>query len=109
LVPGGTILVLGGTADKYRAIYRKLDQRARTAHLTVVAGFDDPLQAGHRDDELAALRTLTRAIWRKLEALAGDVSQAKDELREMGAADIFDESLAFALPRFRVRAYRRGR
>jgi hypothetical protein len=109
LVPGGTILVLGGVSRDYRAIYPELDRRARAAHLAVLDGFDDPLQAGHRVDELAVLRTLTRAIWNRLEVLAGDVSQTKAALRKMEAADIFDESEPFSLPRFRVRAYRRGR
>jgi hypothetical protein len=109
LVPGGTILVLGGIGGKYREIYPALDQRARKAHLQVLRGFADPLQAGQRPDELATLCTLTRSIWRKLEALAGDVEQTKEELRKIGAADIFDASIPFDLPRFRVRAYRRGR
>lgn len=109
LVPGGTIVVLGGTGDHYRDIYPQLDQSARVARLKIVGGFDQPLQAGHRPDELAAIRTLTRDIWNGLEALAGDVSQIKDELRQHGAADIFDESVSFTLPRFRIRAYRRGK
>jgi hypothetical protein len=108
LVPGGTILVLGGVGRDYRAIYSELDRRARAARLAVLDGFDDPLQAGYRVDELAVLRTLTRAIWNRLEALAGDVSQTKAALRKMEAADIFDDSIAFTLPGFRVRAYRRG-
>jgi hypothetical protein len=109
LVPGGTILVLGGVGGKYRDIYPDLDQRARAAHLYVQRGFDDPLQAGHRADELAVLCTLTRSVWSKLEALAGDVEQTKEELRALEAADIFDASVPFRLPRFRIRAYRRGR
>jgi hypothetical protein len=48
-------------------------------------------------------------MWRKLEALTGDTSRTKLELRRLNAADIFDESEAFHLPSFRVRAYRRGR
>ena len=109
LVPGGTVLVLGGVGGKYREIYPELDQRARTAHLRVLHGFADPLQAGQRADELAVLCTLTRSVWEKLEALADDVEQTKEELRARGAADIFDASVPFRLPRFRVRAYRRGR
>lgn len=109
LVPGGVILVLGAVGGNYREIYAELDQRARAAHLTVLDGFDEPLQAGERMDELAMLGVFTRTMWNRLEELAGDVSQTKNELRQLGAADIFDESIPFTLPRFRVRAYRRGR
>jgi hypothetical protein len=108
LVPGGTILVLGGVGGKYRDIYPELDRRARAAHLQVVRGFDDPLQAGAQTDEHTTLATLTRSVWNKLEWLAGDVEQTKEELRAIDAADIFDASAPFRLPRFRVRAYRRG-
>lgn len=108
LVPGGTILVLGGVGRKYRDIYPELDQRARFAHLQVANGFKDPLQAGHRADELALLRELTHSVWGKLEALAGDVEETKEALREIDAADIFDPTVPFRLPPFRVRAYRRG-
>jgi hypothetical protein len=109
LVPGGTIIVLGAVGHDYPAIYAELDRRARAARLTVLDGFDEPLQAGHRSDELAAIRTLTRGLWNRLEGLAGDVDRTKEALRELEAADIFDESIAFRLPRFRARAYRRGR
>lgn len=108
LIPGGTILVLGATSEDYQAIYRQLDERATSVGLRIVGGFDQPLQAGHRTDELAAIATLTRRVWHKLEALAGDVSPVKDELRCRGAADIFDESVPFRLPPFQVKAYRRG-
>jgi hypothetical protein len=108
LVPGGTVLVLGAVSRDYPAIYAELDRRARASRLTVLDGFDEPLQAGYRADELAAIRTLTRGLWNRLEALAGDVSQTKEQLRAIDAADIFDDSIAFTLPRFRVRAYRRG-
>lgn len=108
LVPGGTVLVLGGTGNQYRDIYPELDQRARAARLRVLAGFEDPLQAGHRQEDLAILRMMTHSVWNKLEALAGDTTQTRDELRVLGAADIFDESTLFRLPRFMVRAYRRG-
>jgi len=107
LVPGGTILVLGGGGD-YRQIYPELDRRAEAASLTMLNGFDDALQAGHRDEERDVLCAITRAIWNRLEGLAGDVSPTREALRKMDAADIFDESLAFSLPRFRLRAYRRG-
>jgi hypothetical protein len=109
LVPGGTILVLGAVGNKYREIYPELDRRAQAARLQVLPGFEDSLQAGQRPDELASTCTLTRSVWNKLEELAGDVAQTKDELRTLGAADIFDASMPFQLPRFRVRAYRRGR
>jgi hypothetical protein len=108
LVPGGTVLVLGGVGRKYRDIYPELDQRARSAHLQVANGFNDPLRAGHRADELTLLRELTHSVWAKLEALAGDVEETKEALREVDAADIFDPSVPFRLPPFRVRAYRRG-
>jgi hypothetical protein len=108
LVPGGTVLVLGGTGVGYREIYGELDQRAAAAHLRIVDGFDQPLQAGHRADDRAAIRTLTRDLWHKLEALAGDVSRTKEELRELGREKIFDKSKPFRFPHFRVRAYRRG-
>ena len=107
-LPGGTILVLGGIGPDYQDIYLRLDRRARAAHLTVLDSFGEALQAGHRSDELAAIQTLTRGIWNRLETLAGGARQTRDELREMDAADIFDESIAFRLPQFRVRAYRRG-
>jgi hypothetical protein len=109
LVPGGTLLVLGGTGGKYRNIYPELDQRAQAAKLRVLPAFEDPLQAGHRPEELAALCNLTRSVWNKMQALAGDVTQTKNELRDRDAADIYDPSVPFRLPRFKVRAYRRGR
>jgi hypothetical protein len=76
--------------------------------LRVVEGFEEPLQAGHRQEELDAVCALTRRLWNKLEALAGDVSPIKNELRRHHAADIFDESVQFRLPVFQVRAYRKG-
>jgi hypothetical protein len=108
LVPGGTILVLGGASTEYQEIYRDLDSRAAVAHLKVVEGFEEPLQAGHRPEELAAVCALTRRLWHKLEALVGDVSPVKNELRRQRAGDIFDESVQFHLPPFQVRVYRRG-
>lgn len=108
LVPGGTILVLGAVSKDYQAIYRELDSRAEVARLTSVGGFDQPLSAGHRAEELAAIARLTGLVWHQLEALAGDVTPVKNELRDGGAADIFDESVPFRLPAFQVRAYRRG-
>ena len=108
LVPGGTILVLGATSADYQEIYRRLDQRAEAARLRIVDGFDQPMQAGHRPEELAAICSMTRRLWNRLEALAGDVTPIKEELRRRRAADIFDESLPFILPSFQVRAYRRG-
>ena len=108
LVPGGTILVLGAVSKDYQESYRKLDSRAEAMGLTMVDGFDRPLQAGYRPDELAAIGGLTRRMWHQLEALAGDVSPVKDELQRGSAEDIFDESVPFSLPSFQVRAYRRG-
>lgn len=109
LVPGGTILVLGATSDDYEEIYRELDRRARAANLTVVGGFEEPMQAGNRQDELYLLSTVTHSVWNRLETLAGDVDETKQELRRLGASDIYDESRTYRLPRFKVRAYRRGR
>lgn len=108
LVPGGTILILGATSRDYQEIYRALDSRAAAAHLRVVEGFEEPLQAGHRQEELDAVCALTRRLWNKLEALAGDVASVKNELRHRHAADIFDQSIQFRLPAFQVRAYRKG-
>jgi alkanesulfonate monooxygenase SsuD/methylene tetrahydromethanopterin reductase-like flavin-dependent oxidoreductase (luciferase family) len=88
---------------------QQLDQRAIAARLKIAGHFDQPLQAGYRPDELAAIQALTRDIWTRLETLAGDVSTVKDRLRQRRAADIFDESATFTLPRFKVRAYRRGK
>ena len=109
LVPGGTILVFGATHGNYEDIYRELDRRARAAHLTVVSGLDKPIQAGARQEELATLSTLTRAVWGKLETLAGDVGETKRKLQHLRASDIYDESKPYRLPEFRVRAYRRGK
>jgi len=67
------------------------------------------MQAGDRPDELAAISSLTRIIWRRLEAMAGDAEEVKRELRVLKASDIYDESKPYCLPQFRVRAYRRGR
>lgn len=39
---------------------------------------------------------------------AGDLEQVKQKLRELGWKKVFDETKRFRLPRFRVRAYRRG-
>lgn len=109
LVPGGTILVLGATHGNYEDIYRELDRRAHAAHLTVLSGFDEPMQAGARQEELEILSNLTRAVWRRLETLAGDVGETKQKLRRLRASDVYDESKPYRLPQFRVRAYRRGR
>jgi hypothetical protein len=108
LVPGGTILVLGGASTDYQEIYRDLDSRAAAARLRVVGSFEKQLQAGDRPEELAAICALTRRLWHKLEALAGDVGEVKSELRRQHAADIFDQSVQFRLRPFQVRAYRRG-
>jgi hypothetical protein len=108
LVPGGAVLVLGAGNAEYQAIYEELDKRAQQAHLTVLEGFDGPLAAGHRADERAAIRALTRGVWSKLEPLAGDVDQTKTALVELGAAGIFDKQERYRFPLFRVRAYRRG-
>ena len=109
LVPGGAILVIGATNSDYEAIYRELDRRAKAIGLKVLDGFDEPLQAGSCDIEHDMLCALTRAMWQRLELLAGDTSQIKRALSSMHAADIYDESKSFRLPKFRVRAYRRGR
>jgi hypothetical protein len=61
LVPGGTILVLGGRGPDYQEIYRQLDAKATAARLKILEGFDQPLRAGHRPAELAAIGTLTGA------------------------------------------------
>jgi len=58
---------------------------------------------------LAALRTVTRTIWHKRATLAGDVSGTQRELREMNAADIYDESVRFHIPDFKVRACHRSK
>jgi hypothetical protein len=105
LVPGGTILMFGADGGDWQDVYTELDGRAQAAYLTVLDSFDKPLQAGHRADERATIRTLTRGIWKRLEPLAGDVSQIKEELRERRADKIFDESTSFGFPQFRVRAY----
>jgi len=54
LVPGGTILVLGGVGAQYRDIYPELDRRARAARLRVLHDFEDPLRAGQQEEALAA-------------------------------------------------------
>jgi hypothetical protein len=108
LVPGGTILVLGAHGPDYQEVYRELDRRAAAAHLTHVEGFGQLLQAGHRADERAAVRDLTRRLWNSLASLAGDVSQVEGELRSRRGAKIFDQATSFGFPRFQVRAYRRG-
>jgi hypothetical protein len=109
LVPGGVILVLGGTDRQYPLIYRELDNRAQAAGLRVVPGFDNPLQAGNDERELQLIRDLTRSTWRKLEDHAGHAEVIRQQLRSRGAADIFDDTIPFTLPRFMVRVYRRGR
>ena len=102
------MLVLGSRGHDYQDIYQQTDRQATVARLKILEGFDRPLQAGHRTEELAAIASLTRRIWHKLEDLAGDVSQVRAQLRRYGAHDIFEESAPFALPPFQVRAYRRG-
>jgi hypothetical protein len=110
LVPGGTILVLGAYGPYYQEqVYRELDERAAAAHPTLVDGFDKLLKAGHRADERAAVRDLTRRLWNNLVSLAGDVSRVEDELRSCRGAKIFDQTKHFGFPQFQVRAYRRGR
>lgn len=110
LVPGGLILVLGAPkGSKYEAIYQEMDRRAQVARLNVIKGFETPLQTAETEAEQEALANVTRTIWRRLEALAGDVSQIEQELRDMKAADIYDESVRFQMPDFKVRAYHRGK
>ncbi|MEG8184202.1 hypothetical protein GZH49_37690 [Nocardia terpenica] len=108
LVPGGTLLAIGATGDKYSKIYSQLDDQAIAARLNIVDGFDQPLHADHRLDELATIKALTRKLWHRLETTAGDATQTKEELLRLNATDIFDDSTPFTLPRFKVRAYRRG-
>lgn len=62
LVPGGTILALGAAHNNYENIYCELDRRARAAHLTVLNGFDGPMKAGSRQEELDTLSVLTRTV-----------------------------------------------
>lgn len=66
------------------------------------------MQAGGRPDELAKVATLTHQTWRRLEEESDDVSDVQGELDKKQASDIYDESVPFHLPRFQVRAYRRG-
>jgi hypothetical protein len=108
LVPGGVILVLGATSDEYQKIYAELDKRARAARLGILDGFDGVLQGGHRSEERKAIRELTRSTWNRLDSLTGDVSQVKEQLRELKQEKIFEEGRRFRLSRFQVRAYRRG-
>lgn len=109
LVPGGVMLVLGGVGGQYPEIYAELDDRARAAGLQILPGFKDSLQAGSREYELRLIRDLMRGTWSRLEDLTGDVPNVQEQLNNLGAADIFDESATFRLPRFKVRAYKRGR
>lgn len=109
LVPGGIVLVLGGASSKYAEIYEQLDRIAINSGLRVMGGFDEPIQAGIRPDELEAVKVVNRHIWATLATRANNVPEIERELRSMKAGDVFDESLQFRLPRFRVRVYRRGR
>lgn len=109
LVPGGIVLALGGVGQQYPRIYDQLDQIAADAGLHVMSGFNEPLQAGNRPEELEILQTMARRTWVELATRAGDAADVKRKLRTLEADDIFDESLPYQLPRFRVRAYRRGR
>lgn len=110
LVPGGIVLVLGGIGQQYPQIYEQLDCIATNSGLHVMSGFDEPLQAGNRPEELEKLQTLTRQTWVELATRAGNaVVDVMHQLHTLKAGDIFDESLPYRLPRFRVRAYRRGR
>lgn len=109
LRPGGVVLTLGAIGQQYVGIYNELDRRALAANLRIVDGFSEPLRAGSRIDELAKVRETVRRIWRRLEERAGDVSKVKNELHSLRSADIFDESLDFKLPLFKVRPYRRGK
>ena len=107
LVPGGIFLVLGGVGAQYVEIYEQLDAKAARSRLRLVEGFEAPLQAGDRPGELHALCAFTRQVWAELGTRADNVSEVERQLSDIGAADIFDDSLAYRLPRFRVRAYRR--
>ncbi len=109
LVPGGIVLVLGGVGQQYPEIYEHLDRIAIDSGLHVMSGFDEPRQAGNRPEELEILRTMTHQIWAELATRADNAVDVKCELRDLDAGAIFDESLPYWLPKFRVRAYRRGR
>jgi len=108
LVPGGVILVLGATGAVYQATYVTLDRIAVEVGLRVMDGFDEPLQAGNRPDEHAMLQVFARRMWHSLVQSADNLRDVQRELRTMRANDIFDESISLRLPRFQMRAYRRG-
>jgi hypothetical protein len=108
LVPGGVVLVLGAVGGHYPAIYRELDRLATAAGLTILDGFDEPIQAGQHPDALAQVQSAHRACWNLLQAHAHDTTHIQRDLRRHGAAALFDQTHDLRLPRFRVRAYRRG-
>jgi ribosomal protein RSM22 (predicted rRNA methylase) len=108
LVPGGTLVVLGGVGAQYPRIYAMLDNLAKGAGLRVMDGFEQPLRAGRRLEERKTLEDFTRSTWTTLAANVAETSNVRNKLTELHAQDIFDESIPFLLPKYRVRVYRRG-
>jgi len=110
LVPGGTILCLGSASKEkgYGKIYATLDQKAKAAHLLRLKDTRSVYQAGESPIVLQTLAELSRSMWQKLEG-TNHVVEIREKLKQMDASDIFDSTIPYTLPRFKLRAYRRGR
>jgi hypothetical protein len=109
LVPGGILIVLGGTGQHYPEIYSTLDRMARSAGLVVLDGFEAPRQAGSHPDEAQVLTATMRAVWELLSSDSVQTRLVEGALKRLRADDIFDRTRPLSMPRFKVRVYRRGR
>src|SRR5581483_4519167 len=92
LVPGGTILCLGSASkDKgYHEIYATLDQKAQAAHLLLLKDLPSIYQAGVSPMVLQTVAGSVRSIWKNLEG-PNPATEVREQLKQMGASDIYDE------------------
>ncbi len=105
--PGGVVIVLGATGDRYQVVYTKLSQLARAA------GLHEPVRAANvipsGDVVDAASRRIKAAqhqVYRCLERTVGAAALCRDK----AWPDYWNsEPSAKARPKFGLRVFRRGR
>jgi hypothetical protein len=108
LVPGGTVLCLGSASKTYDGIYAILDQKAKAAHVQQLKDIRSLYQEWASPMVLEALTELSRSIWRKLEG-KNHATEVRERLKKLNASDIFDTTIRFRLPQFKLQTYRRGK
>lgn len=108
LVPGGTVLCLGSASETYNGIYAVLDQKAKAAHVRQLKDVTLIYKKWASPMVLQALTELSRSMWRKLEG-KNYATEVRERLTKLNASAIFDTTIRFRLPQFKLRAYRRGK